>query len=64
MSKFIRKRTIGGSPNAIGLLFLVIALAYCVLKGIIYVKYVKKDSSVRLASQFHYGRVILLPMPN
>lgn len=61
MSKFMRRGLVGGLPNAIGLLFLVIALAYCVLKGIIYVK---KDSSVRLASQFHLGRVILLPVSN
>jgi len=40
---------------------IVIVLVYCGLKGIIYLK---KDSSVRVAPQFHLGRVTLLPLSN
>jgi hypothetical protein len=61
MLKIMRSGLIRGSPNTMSLFFLVIALAYCMLKGIIYVK---KDSSVRLASQFHLDWVIPLPMSN
>ena len=61
MAVSVRRAVIAPSANEMGSPLIVIVLAYCGLKGIIYLK---KDSSVGVAPQFHLGRVALLPLSN